>query len=54
MLRYPPEDEVLADYALEALEAALGNLSADLGFVPNRPIHVDIYRSPSDLAAVST
>jgi tetratricopeptide (TPR) repeat protein len=54
LLRYPPEDEVLVDYALEALEAALGNLSADLGFVSNRPIHVDIYRSPSDLAAVST
>jgi tetratricopeptide (TPR) repeat protein len=54
LLRYPPEDEVLVDYALDALESALGNLSADLGFVPNRPIHVDIYRSPSDLAAVST
>lgn len=54
VLRYPPEDEVLADYALEALETALGNLSSDLGFAPNRPIHVDIYRSPSDLAAVST
>jgi tetratricopeptide (TPR) repeat protein len=54
LLRYPPEDEVLVDYALEALESALGHLSADLGFVANRPIHVDIYRSPSDLAAVST
>jgi tetratricopeptide (TPR) repeat protein len=54
VLRHPPEDDVLADYALEALEAALDNLSADLGFVPTRPIHVDIYRSPSDLAAVST
>jgi tetratricopeptide (TPR) repeat protein len=54
VLRFPPEDEVLAEYALEALETALGNLSSDLGFAPNRPIHVDIYRSPSDLAAVST
>ncbi len=54
VLRHPPEDDVLAEYALEALEAALGNLSADLGFVPSRPIHVDLYRAPSDLAAVST
>jgi tetratricopeptide (TPR) repeat protein len=54
ILRHPPEDEVLADYALEALESALANLSSDLGYSPNRPIHVDIYRSPSDLAAVST
>jgi tetratricopeptide (TPR) repeat protein len=54
VLRHPPEDDVLADYALEALEAALTNLSDDLGFAPTRPIHVDIYRSPSDLAAVST
>jgi tetratricopeptide (TPR) repeat protein len=54
VLRHPPEDEVLGDYALEALESALTNLSADLGFSPSRPIHVDMYRSPSDLAAVST
>ena len=54
ILRHPPEDEVLADYALEALESALGNLISDLGYSPTRPIHVDIYRSPSDLAAVST
>jgi tetratricopeptide (TPR) repeat protein len=54
ILRYPPEDAVIADYALEALESAVTALSADLGFVPGRPIPVDIYRSPSDLAAVST
>ncbi len=54
VLRHPPEDGVLADEALETLEAALATLSADLGYVPERPIHVDIYRSPSDLAAVST
>jgi tetratricopeptide (TPR) repeat protein len=54
MLRYPPEDEVLAEYALEALEAALATLKQDLGFAPTRPIHVDLYRSPSDLASVST
>jgi tetratricopeptide (TPR) repeat protein len=54
VLRFPAEDEVLAEYALEALETALANLKADLGFVPSRPITVDIYRNPSDLAAVST
>lgn len=54
VLRYPPEDEVLAEWALETLEAQLEALTADLGFVPSRPITVDIYRSPSDLAAVST
>jgi tetratricopeptide (TPR) repeat protein len=54
ILRYPPEDEVLAEDALEGLEAALAALSADLGFVPTRPIPVDLYRSPADLAAVST
>ena len=31
ILRFPPEDEVLADYALDALEAALANLSARSG-----------------------
>ncbi|HEY0712291.1 MAG TPA: hypothetical protein VGF45_06440, partial [Polyangia bacterium] len=54
VVRFPPEDAVLADYALETLEAALATLNSDLGFAPLRPIHVDIYRSPSDLAAVST
>jgi tetratricopeptide (TPR) repeat protein len=54
VLRYPPEDAVIADYALEALESAIAALSSDLGFVPQRPIHVDIYRAPTDLASVST
>lgn len=54
LLRYPSEDAVIADYALETLEAALEALSADLGFAPTRLIAVDIYRSPADLAAVST
>ncbi len=54
LLRYPPEDEVLADWALDALEAQLAALSGDLGFAPSRTIHVDIYRSASDLASVST
>jgi tetratricopeptide (TPR) repeat protein len=54
VLRFPPEDAVLADDALETLEAGLATLSSDLGYSPERPIHVDIYRNPSDLAAVST
>jgi tetratricopeptide (TPR) repeat protein len=53
VIRFPPEDAVLADYALEALEAATTALQADLGFVPPRPIPVDILRSPSDLALVT-
>jgi tetratricopeptide (TPR) repeat protein len=54
VLRFPPEDAVLADYALDTLESALATLKTDLGYEPSRPIRVDMYRSPSDLAAVST
>lgn len=54
ILRFPAEDAVIADYALEALESAATALHDDLGFVAQRPIHVDIYRSPTDLASVST
>jgi tetratricopeptide (TPR) repeat protein len=54
ILRYPPEDAVIADFALEALESMINALIGDLGFTPGRPIPVDIYRSPTDLAAVST
>jgi tetratricopeptide (TPR) repeat protein len=53
VVRFPPEDAVIADYALDALEAALAALQADLGFVPVRAIPVDILRSPSDLALVT-
>jgi len=54
VLRVPPEDAVIADYALDALESAIGALGSDLGFEPKRMIHVDIYRAPTDLASVST
>ncbi len=54
IMRYPPEDAVLSEFALESLEAMLTALHEDLGFTPTRPIIVDIYRSPTDLAAVST
>jgi tetratricopeptide (TPR) repeat protein len=53
-IRFPPEDAVLADYALEALEAAATALGTDLGFVPPRMIPVDILRSPADLALVTS
>jgi tetratricopeptide (TPR) repeat protein len=53
VIRFPPEDEVLADTALETLEAALAALKQDIGFVPAWPIVVDIYRDAEDLAAVS-
>ena len=54
VFRFPAEDAVLADYGLEALEAAVAALQADLGFVPTRPIAVDILRGGSDLAAMTT
>jgi tetratricopeptide (TPR) repeat protein len=53
VIRFPAEDAVIADYALDALEAATAALQADLGFVPSRPIPVDILRSPADLALVT-
>ncbi len=53
VIRFPPEDAVLADYALEALEAATTALGQDLGFTPPRVIPVDILRSPADLALVT-
>jgi hypothetical protein len=53
LIRFPPEDAVIADYALDALEAAAAALHSDLGFVPARPIPVDILRSPADLALVT-
>jgi tetratricopeptide (TPR) repeat protein len=54
VFRFPAEDTVLADYGLESLEAAVTALQADLGFAPARPIAVDILRSASDLAVMTT
>jgi tetratricopeptide (TPR) repeat protein len=51
---YPPEDAVLVPYALETLEAAYSALHDDLGFTVEEPVRVEFYRSPSDLAAVSS
>ena len=54
LVRYPAEDAVLVPYALEALESAYAALSSDLGFAAEMPIRIEFYRSPSDLAAVSS
>jgi Flp pilus assembly protein TadD len=54
IIRYAPEDAVLMPYARDTLEAAYAALHEDLGFEPELPIRVEFYRSPSDLAAVSS
>jgi tetratricopeptide (TPR) repeat protein len=54
VVRYPAEDAVLVPYAIEALEAAYTALHEDLGFENELPIRIEFYRSPSDLAAVSS
>ena len=54
VVRYPVEDAVLVPYALEALESAYDALSADLGFSAEMPVRIEFYRSPSDLAVVSS
>jgi tetratricopeptide (TPR) repeat protein len=54
IIRYAPEDAVLAPYARDTIEAAVAALHDDLGFTPTLPIRVELYRSPTDLAAVSS
>jgi len=54
VIRYAPEDAVLAPYARDTVEAAVAALHDDLGFTPPMPIRVELYRSPTDLAAVSS
>lgn len=54
VVRYAPEDAVLAPYARDTIEAAAAALHDDLGFTPPMPIRVELYRSPTDLAAVSS
>jgi len=52
-VRFPPEDEVMAEHALDTLEAAAAALKSDLGFEPTYLVTVDFYRNSEDLAAVS-
>jgi len=54
LVRAPAEDAVLVPYALEALESAYEALALDLGFAAEMPIRIEFYRSPSDLADVSS
>jgi tetratricopeptide (TPR) repeat protein len=54
ILRTPPVDGVLSPYARDALEASYRALHDDLGFESELPVRVEFYRSPSDLAAVSS
>jgi tetratricopeptide (TPR) repeat protein len=54
IVRAPAVDAVLLPYALEALEATYKALHDDLGFQSDLPIRIEFYRSPSDLAAVSS
>jgi Flp pilus assembly protein TadD len=54
VIRYPAEDAVLVPYARDTLEAAYQALHDDLGFDAEIPIRVEFYRSPSDLASVSS
>ena len=54
LVRAPVEDAVLVPYALEALESAYDALALDLGFAAEMPIRIEFYRSPSDLAEVSS
>jgi tetratricopeptide (TPR) repeat protein len=54
LFRYAAEDEVLADYGLDTLEAATAALGADLGFAPTRLIPVDILRGSRELAQMTT
>jgi tetratricopeptide (TPR) repeat protein len=54
VIRYAAEDAVLAPYAQATLEAAYKALHDDLGFDAQMPIRVELYRSPSDLAAVTS
>ncbi|MGZ3442443.1 MAG: peptidase MA family metallohydrolase, partial [Polyangia bacterium] len=48
------KDDLLAPYALDALEKAMAALGDDLGWQPTEPVRVEIYPEVADLARVST
>ncbi|HVZ72068.1 MAG TPA: hypothetical protein VHJ20_06805 [Polyangia bacterium] len=54
IIRAPAVDAVLLPYARDALEASYRALHEDLGFESELPVRVEFYKSPSDLAAVSS
>ena len=49
----PGPDELLAPYALDALERAWAALGDDLGWRPSRPVVVEAYRSAAELSAAT-
>lgn len=52
---YPPgKDEILAPYALEALEAIRQALIDDLGYAPPEKVRVEVVNNATELAKVST
>jgi tetratricopeptide (TPR) repeat protein len=54
IIRAPAVDAVLLPYARDALEASYRALHDDLGFDAELPVRVEFYKSPSDLASVSS
>jgi tetratricopeptide (TPR) repeat protein len=54
VLYAPGKDEVLAPYALEALEAADHVLTREIGVRVPGPIRLEVYPTPASLAEVST
>jgi tetratricopeptide (TPR) repeat protein len=54
VISYPPgDDEVIVGLAGDALEAAYTSVGADLGWMPDEPVRVEILSQPSDLAKLS-
>jgi len=53
VVRYPPGQAVLAPYALDTLRRADEALTRELGGRTPRPLRLEIYASPMDLARVS-
>jgi tetratricopeptide (TPR) repeat protein len=55
ILYYPPgKDEVLAPYALEALEAIRAAMLADLGYAPPGKVRVEVVNNARELSRIST
>lgn len=49
----PGKDELLVPFIGETLEAIRRHLEQDLGYAPRKPIRVEVYGRPQDLARVS-
>jgi tetratricopeptide (TPR) repeat protein len=53
-VRVTPRDEILAPFALQALEAAATAMDRDLGYCPEDPVVVEIYPNRRSFIAAST